>query len=857
MSLLLQIIQNCLSNDNILRNKAEKELLNFCDQNLYKILSELCHMIEEESTPSKVCLFIGTFIKHIFSAKKYISIWNTFSQDQITSIKNSFLGSLASKKSEIKKTCSLAIAAMAKIEIPKGWNIIEVICKASIHENINYKITSLKTLQNILDFVGNDLLKPSDKQSILGALTSNMSTNESVEIINEAIIGYSKIIPFIEDNFRNEKERVFMINLLIQILNPNYINKVSLSENIQKNVLICLTDIIKHYFIFLLNNFSDIANISFYFFNSNNILLSTLSIELWSTVCDEEIKLGKKTITSNFQDNLNDSIIRVIQSRDYHSSEEEDEWTPSKAVVILLSELVFNGNNNITKRMLKFISECLNDDLVNKFEKDENNLTKGEKIKALIVKENAYLIYRGILFSNIIEEIVIENSLKKIISELKNESNIPIAHSISLCLTVICKNHFNIINKSQKIFDNFMNEMIKILEFHINNKKIIEGLFLSMKHIISNAESYYFDNHLVNILLILIKIAYDKNSYNKDLNITQTSMFLIGKIIEKCENTKENREIIQSFFADLYTRFQNSLNPSSFSEKEEQICYQNCLLGIITSCIGEFQKISMDLTQFISVYNLIDQCLQQRGCLFEEAVLALGSLAYFGWELFSHINNKVMEYILFSLKERQDFQLCYQGLLAADDVIRCVGKENVNIIPNIVEEMKKIISDSNIPRGLRIKCFGLYNDIFMTEDKSNEAYLEDVFHLLVNGMSTSVDPPTKNMDEDELEYLNELREKIVELLTGVFMFLNCQNQTFYFSKYIDGFVKYLSRIVEPEFNCKLDLICDICGLLGDLYKFFPGSIELYLSSNSMRIIIEKLEESPIPEHKELLLHYLQ
>ena len=852
MSFLLQIIQNCLSSDNILRNKAEQELLKCCDQDLFQIFTQLCNMISEESTPDTVCLFIGTFIKHIFSTNKYISIWNTFSQEQISLIKNSFLSNLASEKSQIKKTCSLTIAAMAKVEIPKGWDIIDVICKASVHENINYKITSLKTLQNILDFIGNDILKPYDKQSILGALTSNMSTNESVEVINEAIIGFSKIIPFVEDNFKNEKERVFMINLLLQLLNPSFVSKVSLSENIQKNILICLTDIIKYYAFHITNNFSDIANMSFYYFNCKNILLSTLAIELWATVCDEEIKMDKKFITDNYQDNLNDSIIRVIQSRKYNSFEEEDEWTPTKAAVILLSDLVNNGNLKITNRMLGYISECLNNDLLNKFDKKEKNLIKDEIIKALIIKENVYLIYRGILSSNDIEDNIIENSLVKIINELKNESNIPIAYTISLCLAVICKNHFNIINKSQKIFDNFIEEMIKILEFHFNNKKIIDGLLLSIKHTIKNADIYYFNKHLVNILVILIRIAYDKKSYNKDLNITEMSMFLIGKIIENCENTKENRNIIQSFFADLYTRFLNSLNPNNFSEKEEQICYQNCLLGLIVSCGGEYQKIKMDLTQFTSVYNFIEQCLQQRGCLFEEALLALGSMAYFGWELFSHINNNVMKYILFSLKERQDYQLCYQGLLAADDVIRCVGKESIAIIPNIVNEMKNIINDPNIPRGLRIKCFGLYNDIFMTEDISNQAYVDDVLPLLINGMRTSVEPPASNMDEDELEYLNELREKIVELVTGVFLFLNCHNKTNYFSQYIDGFIKYLSKIVEPEFNCKLDLIFDICGLLGDLYKYFPGSVELYLSPNSMKIIVEKLEQSPNPEHKELL-----
>ena len=108
------------------------------------------------------------------------------------------------------------------------------------------------------------------------------------------------------------------------------------------------------------------------------------------------------------------------------------------------------------------------------------------------------------------------------------------------------------------------------------------------------------------------------------------------------------------------------------------------------------------------------------------------------------------------------------------------------------------------------------------------------------------------MDEEELEYLNELREKIVELLTAFFAFLVDYKQTNVISQYIDGIINYLNKIVDSEYNCKLDLISEICGLLGDLYKHYQGSIELYLDPNTLKEIYSKLEESPEPEHKEIL-----
>ena len=446
----------------------------------------------------------------------------------------------------------------------------------------------------------------------------------------------------------------------------------------------------------------------------------------------------------------------------------------------------------------------------------------------------------------------IKSSLQKIINDLKNIETISIGNSIAYCLVIISKAHLDIINESQKIFDDFISQMIQLLEIHINNKKILNTLCVSLKHIIKKSNQEYFNNHLTNLLKILLKIAYDKKSYNKDLNVTHASMCLIGNLIEICEDIAQNRNIIQFFFSDLYNRFENSLNISNFSEKEEQICYQDSILSVITSCCGEYQKVTMNTDQIICVFNLIDKCLQQRGCIFEQGLIAMSSLSFFGWDIFSNINNNVMKYVLYSLEERQNFELCYQGLLAADEIIRNVGKENLSNIPKIVEKIEKIINDENIPRGLKIKCFALYADIFNIDDMSNGDYLNGVLQLIVNAMNSSIDIPADDIDQDTLDYLSELREKIVELLNFIYYFLSNHNQINALSQYIDGFIKYLSKIVEPQFNINIDLIAGVCGLLGDLSNHFKSSISLYFNQNSLQIMFDRLDKSSNPQHAEIL-----
>ena len=854
--ILPQIISNCLSDNNELRRSGESEIFNYCANNYFKSLEESCIMIITPDYPTNIRQFCGTFLKHIFTTEPYSSLWNNLTPNQVEFVKTNLMASLASEQQEVRKSSSLAIAALAKIEIPKGWNVINVLYNTSHHENKNYRITSLLTFKNIIDFLGKKL-KQDEINMILGAFTDNMELNLNHQVIHQAVQGIYNIIPFIENNFNNESQREYIINSLNKIMDINYIQQSGLDEIIQKDVLITYIHIMKYYTKYMVKSFSKTAEISFRYFHHKNQDLSALSIEIWNTICDEEQNQKENLITSAYQDTLNNGIIRIIQEREI-SFNLGDEWGSVKAAISLISSLVLSKNKKVYDKMLSYISECLNNDLVRKSENNFNSLTNEEKIKSLIIKQNAFFVYRGILLFKELDPEIIMESIKKIFSELKNINTLPIGDSIGESLTIICKVHFNLINETKNLFQPFFEQILKLLEFHINNKEVEYYILYATKYIFINANPEYFNKYLANIIKILMTIAYAKDSYNKDRNLTRLSFFLTGRIIEICQDTEENKNLIQQFFANLFTLFQESLENNYLNDLEKQYYYQNNLISIISSCCGgEYRKIKMNDIQIKCVFDLIEKSIIQRKSLFYEAVSVMGSLSYFGWELFSYINDKAMYYVLLSIDDRSDYELCFQGLLSADEIIRNLGNENIILIPKIVEKLQKLLNDPETPRGLKIKCFPLYNDIFMLHEKFIGEYLDQAMKLLEDGMKSSYDPPNEEIDKDTIEYLEELREKVVELLQGILFFLTEQKQTNYFSKNIDTFIRYLSRIVEPQFNSSLDLICEAGGLLADFYNTFTSCVKLYLNKNTLNIIQKRLEHSQNQHHKEVLLYMEQ
>ena len=72
-----------------------------------------------------------------------------------------------------------------------------------------------------------------------------------------------------------------------------------------------------------------------------------------------------------------------------------------------------------------------------------------KKKKSLVIKQNAFLVYRGLLFFKELNPEIIMESIKKIFSELKNINSLPIGVDIWACLVVICKVHFHLINETK------------------------------------------------------------------------------------------------------------------------------------------------------------------------------------------------------------------------------------------------------------------------------------------------------------------------------------------------------------------------------------------------------------------------
>jgi importin subunit beta-1 len=123
------------------------------------------------------------------------------------------LATLASKKLLVRNQIANVLAAIASIEIPrKEWDdLIPNLCVNSTSDDINIKLASLTTLGYICEELGPEDLNDALKNSIILALTNNISAEGPLEPTKLSIRALLYSVPYTKPNFRVQQERDFIM----------------------------------------------------------------------------------------------------------------------------------------------------------------------------------------------------------------------------------------------------------------------------------------------------------------------------------------------------------------------------------------------------------------------------------------------------------------------------------------------------------------------------------------------------------------------------------------------------------------------------------------------------------------------
>ncbi|KAK1320885.1 hypothetical protein QJS10_CPA03g01148 [Acorus calamus] len=285
----------------------------------------------------------------------------------------------------------------------------------------------------------------------------------------------------------------------------------------------------------------------------------------------------------------------------------------------------------------------------------------------------------------------------------------------------------------------------------------------------AGTSSSLFSPYLGDVIASLLLTADRTDASN--LRLRASAYETLNEVV-RCAKIPETSSLIGHLLQAIMTRLAQTMEIQILSseDREKQSDLQALLCGVLQVII---QKLSgLEETKPI-IIQAADQImylfLQVFSCrsstVHEEAMLAIGALAYATGPGFAKYMPDFYKYLDMGLQNFEEYQVCSISVGVVGDVCRALDKDILLYCDGIMTHLLKDLSNSALHRSVKPPIFSCFGDIALAIGDQFEKYLPYAMPML-QGASEICSQLDIN-DEEMSEYGNQLRRGIFEAYSGI------------------------------------------------------------------------------------------
>ncbi|KAJ5074078.1 importin subunit beta-1 [Anaeramoeba ignava] len=803
---ITELLLQAQNSNNQIRISAEEILIKEKEENYISFIWLMSNELISEEKPLKTRQLAGLILKNCFSSKdvqiqnKMYNDWLNQEQETRAEIKRILFVSLGSKHKIIRHTTAQIIMNIALLEFinekwnnflsdcihfattnPENTNIFEGIftCIGYFLENISQMdiIYEIKEIDQVLQFIVNVLKE-----------------NPDTQIQKSTLISLYHSIDFSRNVFENQEDCDVLMEV---ILNGSQHQE---SSEIQEISFQCFTKIGFLYYKILPRYIDKIYQSSINSIKNDNNA-SIQAIEFWSTICEEEIKLGDSEEMNHFVHDCSFHLVPIILESIKNQTEYNDpnEWTKSKAASVCLSLISSTIHDEIINYVIPFVEENI---------KSENFRDQESAI---------------IAFGEILEGISEEKSktfieqISSILFELLNHNNPQIRDSTGWTIGKICE-----INPIA-IFPRYEDLVQKLLVLLDDTPDIALNSCWSFLNL-ANSYSYFqddplFDSQFPQILNGLLICTERKDA---DLAGLRVSAFesLSANVVSAPETCIQ---IVDQLTTSILEKISNSFESNIFEFQDQTSKYQTqsgLLLVILSSTSRLKEQIESHIpTIFLIINHIFENDFQD---LWESCLLIIGSLLNIFEQQIEIFIKPIITQIVNTIQlnnQSNSFSIASAGVIG--DLFRYTSSLVEPFFDLIIKSLIQNIQNKSIDlksKKIFISCIG---DSCISLPENSIKY----YHLII--------PCIKNLVDDLLEsqkQKQQIKQSNQEILSSVlylfFAFISSLNHSYFrrFNQFLIDLIRIIEEITGFE-EISEDLIHLTLNILVEMIEKFDQKVK--------------------------------
>ncbi|WOL16301.1 importin subunit beta-1-like [Canna indica] len=773
---ITQVLLAAQSADGQIRAVAEANLKQFQEHNLPHFLLSLSVELSSEQKPPESRRLAGIILKNSLDAKDAVrkqeltQRWVTVDPSIKAQIKESLLRTLGSVVSEARNTSSQVIAKVASIEVPRHeWE--ELIGQllnnmTQLDSPAPLKQATLEALGYVCEEISPQDLEQAQVNAVLTAVVQGMSqTEHSSEVRLAAVKALYNALDFAQTNFANEAERNFIMKVVCE-------TALSKELQIRQASFECLVSIASTYYEFLEPYMQTLFNLTANAVRGDEEPVALQAIEFWSSICDEEIEIQEAYGEDDDESSspsfgfikkalpmlvplMLESLLK--QEEDQDQDQDDGIWNLSMAGGTCLGLIARNVGDAIVPLVMPFV---------------ESNITKEDWRS----REAATFAFGSILEGPSIEKLapLVHSGLDFLLNAMKDQ-NSQVKDTTAWTLGRIFEFLHSTSNDSQVLTLANLPRIISVMLESIRDaanvaEKVCGAIyFLAQGFEDAGSNSSILTPYVGDIIAALLSTADRADTSNSRL---RSSAYETLNEIVRCSCISETSNMIAHLLHEIMNRLSKTLALQIVSpeDREKQSDLQALLCGVLQVIIQKISNsedsksiILQSADQMMILFLRVFDC--HSSTVHEEAMLAIGALAYATGSEFARYMQEFYKYLETGLQNFEEYQVCSISVGVIGDICRALDEKVHPYCDGIMTQLLKDLSSPILHQSVKPPIFSCFGDIALAIGEHFEKYVPYVIPMLQGAaeLCSQLDAD----DEDMLDYGNQLRRGIFEAYSGI------------------------------------------------------------------------------------------
>lgn len=579
-------------------------------------------------------------------------------------------------------------------------------------------------------------------------------------------------------------------------------------------------------------------------------------IEFWSNVCDEEIDLSIEAVeaaeqgrpplkTSRFYAKgalqyLVPILMQCLTKQEEH--DDEDDWNPCKAAGVCLMLMATCCEDSIVQHVLPFVNQNI-----------QNPDWR--------YREAAVMAFGSILEGpdpNSLQPIV-EQALPMLL-KLMEDKSVVVRDTVAWALGRICETIPN------AVFNSNLEPLLQTL---------VAGLASEPRVAVNICWAF---NSLAEAAYQAVCRSEDEEPPTYCLS--RYFEAIVGKLLETTERPDGGQsnlrfaayealmELIKNSPRDCYACVQHAtmvvlqrleqvlaLEPSvqSSSDRAQYNDLQSLLCATLQSVLRKMTPedaphiSDMVMRALIGMFDVSGKS----GSVQEDALMAVSTLVEVLGERFVVYMDAFRPYLAMGLKNFAEYQVCVVAVGLVGDICRSLGSKVIPYCDEMMQHLTENLANQQVHRSVKPQILSVFGDIALATGTEFVKYLQVVLTFLAQAAHCPMD---KN-DPESIDYVNDLRENILEAYTGIVQGLKGDLEQP--NPQIQLLQPQLSFIIQFIFAVASDaeitdsLIAATAGLIGDLCNAFGAAVLPLVEFEPVSQLLLKGKRSKINKTKTL------